>query len=150
MQLQIMKIAIVASFFLAWVLTFSEQIQSESVLKDQISETMVNIRTGKSSRDRTDAAKHLFDITQGDASKRIDDQLLSKITGLLKDSDDSVLYWVARCLGNFGSRAKPAVPELLKILNEVDCIKASKSSASGIRFALKQMGVEAPASKCEM
>jgi hypothetical protein len=64
-------------------------------------------------------------------------------------NDDAVRYWVALCLGNFGPRAKPAVPKLLKILDEMDCVKAALTSADAARVALKNIGADVPPSKCE-
>jgi hypothetical protein len=65
----------------------------------------------------------------------------------MDSSDDSVRYWVARCLGNFGPRARMAAPKLEQVLAEVDCLQGSKTSASGIRFALGEMGITPPPCK---
>jgi hypothetical protein len=67
---------------------------------------------------------------------------------LLDASDDSVVYWVARSLGNLGRRANTAIPKLQKKLAEVECIEGSKTSASGIRFALSQLDAAPAPSKC--
>lgn len=149
MQLRRARILAVITILLgSSLLKVSAKGEVEPTITQQISKTVADVKTGKSSRDRTDAAENLFEITQRNGSDQVGDQQLSEIIALLKNSDDSVRSWVARCLGNFGSRAKPAVPELLKILHEVDCKNASKTSASNIRFALKQIGVEPPRSQC--
>ena len=150
MQLYHMKGGVIIALSLAMALTVSVVAQAATALRQDVSESLMSVRNGKSSNERTDAAEHIYDVTRGDASREVDDQLLTEIIGLLNNSEDSVRYWVARSLGNFGPRAKPAVPEMLKILKEEDCIKGSKTSASGIRFALPEIGVKVPASKCEL
>jgi hypothetical protein len=118
--------------------------EGQHMSKQQFAETMTTIRTGKDSAIRTDAAQHLFELTRGKGSKQLDDKSIAEIASLLDGSKDSVRYWVARCLGNFGPRAKMAVPRLTSLLQEVDCLKGDKTSASGIRFALTQIGVTPP------
>jgi hypothetical protein len=113
----------------------------------RLSETIAKVRTGTSSATRTDAAEHLFELTRT-AHRQVDEKTIAEITSLLDVSDDSVRYWVARSLGNFGQHAKTAAPKLQKVLAEVDCLEGSKTSASGIRFALGQMGITPPAPKC--
>jgi hypothetical protein len=131
------------------VLVFSIVAKAQPSLNDQVSETVKKVGAGKSSTERSLAAMHLCEITRGDASNQVDDQSLLAVEGLLKINDDSVRYWVALCLGNFGPRAKAAVPKLLEILDQTDCIKAAKTSASGIRVALKKIDAEVPPSKCD-
>jgi HEAT repeat protein len=122
---------------------------SKKHVKEQIAEAISNTRTGESSTARTQAAEHLADLTSGAGAKEVDEKTIGEIISLLDTSDDSVRYWVARCLGNLGLRAKAAIPNLERILTEVDCLQGSKTSASGIRFALAQMGISPPAPKCE-
>ena len=114
----------------------------------QLSGTIKTIRTGETSSIRTNAAQHLFELTRGRARK-IDDKTISEITSLLDSPDDSVRYWVARSLGNFGRRARTAAPKLQEILARVDCLQGSKTSASGIRLALKEMGITPAPAKCD-
>jgi hypothetical protein len=129
---------------------FSVSVEAQSSIREEVSEAVTLVRIGKTSTERTIAAMLLCEITGGDASKQVDDQSLLSIEALLNSSDDSVRYWVAVCLGhNFGPRAKDAVPKLLKILAQVECVKRANTSASGIRSALKQIGAEVPPSKCE-
>ena len=75
----------------------SAKSEVEPALTQQISKAVADVRIGKSSRDRTDAAEHLFEITRGNGSNQVDDQQLTEIIALLKSSDDSVRSWVARC-----------------------------------------------------
>ena len=81
--------------------------------------------------------------------KAVPDQTVADLISLLDIPDDSVRYWVATSLGNLGPRAKAAIPQLERLLAEVDCVKGSKTLASGIRFALTQMGVTTPPPVCE-
>jgi hypothetical protein len=114
----------------------------------QVVETIAKVRTSKTSSTRTDAAEHLFELTRT-GHHRVDDKTVADIASLLDVGDDSVRYWVARSLGNFGQRAKVFAPKLQGLLAEVDCLEGSKTSASGIRFALGQMGITPPPPKCE-
>jgi hypothetical protein len=123
---------------------------SKRQITEQISKTMKKVRIGKSSVARTDAAEHLSKLTEGIDPKKIDDTTIANMVSLLDTSEDSVRYWVACALGNLGTRAKIAIPKLQQILAEVDCLQQSMNSASGIRFALEQMGVTpVPPSNCE-
>jgi hypothetical protein len=71
---------------------------------------------------------------------------VTDITSLLDSLDDSVRYWVAVALGNLGPAAKAAVPKLEEMLPKADCINGAITSASGIRYALINMGVKPPTS----
>ena len=108
-------------------------------LKRQLSETMAKVRNGKTSTTRTDAAEHLKTLTRGINPYKVDDKTLAEMVSLLETHEDSVRAWVAASLGNLGPRAKVAVPRLLKLLPEVDCLRGSLTSASFIRVALKRM-----------
>jgi len=113
----------------------------------QLQATISKVRTGKNITVRTKAAEHLFEMTRATVRK-IDDKTITELASLMDSSDDSVRYWVARCLGNFGPRARMAAPKLEHVLAEVDCLQGSKTSASGIRFALGEMGITPPPPKC--
>jgi HEAT repeat protein len=113
----------------------------------QLQATISKVLTGKNLTVRTKAAEHLFEITRG-TGRKIDDKTITELASLMDSSDDSVRYWVARCLGNFGPRARMAAPKLEQVLAEVDCLQGSKTSASGIRFALGEMGITPPPAKC--
>jgi hypothetical protein len=121
---------------------------SNSMSMMLLSDTIAKVRTGDTTTVRTEAAKHLFELTSGLDPNQVDDKTIVDLASLLDLSDDSVRYWVARCLGNLGLRARMAIPTLQKVLAEVDCLRGSKTSASGIRFALTQMGVTLPAPTC--
>jgi len=57
----------------------------------------------------------------------------------LKDEEDVVRYWVAIALGHIGAPAIDAVPALIVALDERVDTEATKSSESGIRFALDRI-----------
>ena len=122
--------------------------QSHSVprkqLKRQLSETMAKVRNGKTLTSRTEAAEHLATLTRGTNPHKIDDTTLAEMVSLLETEEDSVRAWVAASLGHLGPRAKLAVPRLLKLLPEVDCLRGSLTSAPFIRVALKRMGAKPP------
>jgi len=119
----------------------------DQMCRQQLTETIAKVRTGKTSATRRDAAEHLFELTRA-ADCEANDKTITELASLMELPDDSVRYWVARSLGNFGQRAKIAAPKLQKVLAEVDCLEGSKTSASGIRFALSQMGITPPPAKC--
>lgn len=135
----------------SWILSQSGMAkeEGEDLSKKQFAEAISIVRTGKDSTVRAEAAKHLFELTRGDSSKHLDDKSISAVASLLDENDDSVRYWVARSLGNFGPRAKIAVPKLMDLLPKVDCLKGDKTSASGIRFALTQIGIAPPEPTCD-
>src|SRR6266699_4593843 len=109
-------------------------------LKRQLLETMAKIRNGKTLTSRTEAAEHLATLTRGINPDRVDETTLTEMVSLLDTQEDSVRAWVAASLGNLGPRAKVAVPRLLKLLPEVDCLRGSLTSAPFIRLALERMG----------
>jgi len=114
------------------------------MLKKQLQETMAKVRSGETSTSRTDAAEHLATLTRGIEPNKVDDTTLAEIVSLLDTQEDSVRYWLAASLGNLGPRAKVAVPRLLKLLPEADCLRGSLTSAPAIRIALERMGETPP------
>ncbi len=118
--------------------------QGGEMFMRNLSTSIVKVREDASPVVRTEAAKHLFELTKGVDPKLVNDETIVNIANLLDNADDSVRYWIARCLGNFGPRAKFVAPKLVNLLAEVDRLQGSKTSASGIRFALTQMGIVAP------
>ena len=124
--------------------------QSHSTFKWQLSETMAKIRNGETSTSRTEAAEHLAMLTRGINPHEVDDTTLTEMLSLLETQEDSVRAWVAAALGHLGPRAKVAVPKLLKLLPEVDCLRGSLTSAPFLRVALKRMGeIPPPPPNCE-
>jgi len=118
---------------------------SSPTLVGQIKETIVKVRTGETyAMARTYGAEHLADLTAKVNPSEIDDETFGNIVSLLDTPNDSVRAWVAASLGNLGTRAKPAIPALLKVLAEVDCLRVDASSAGFIRTAIKKMGVKPP------
>ena len=112
--------------------------------------TMAKIRNGETSNSRTDAAEHLATLTRGINSQKVDETTLTEMVSLLDTQEDSVRAWVAASLGHLGPRAKVAVPRLLKLLPEVDCLRGSLTSAPAIRLALERMGeIPPPPPKCD-
>jgi len=119
-------------------------------LKGQLSQTMAKIRSGKTLNSRTDAAEHLGTLTHGINPHRVDEATLIEMVSLLDTQEDSVRAWVAASLGHLGPRAKLAVPRLLKLLPEADCLQGSLTSAPFIRRALERIGeTPPPAPKCD-
>jgi hypothetical protein len=122
--------------------------KGDDMLMNEFTATASKVRTGETTEERMRAAKHLFELTKGKRPKELDDKTIMSLASLLDGADDPVRYWVARCIGNFGRRARIAAPRLEQVLAEVECLVGSKTSASGIEFALSQMGIKPPDSKC--
>jgi hypothetical protein len=118
------------------------------MLKKRLKEAMAKVREGETSTSRTDAAEYLATLTRGINPSKVDDTTLAELVSLLETQEDSVRYWVAASLGNLGPRAKMAVPTLLKLLPQVDCVRGSLTSAPAIRLALERMGETPPPPKC--
>lgn len=156
MQLRRIKEVAMIAALSATVLIFFLKVKAQSSnadvqpsIKDEVYLTVTLVQIGKTSNEKSVASQLLCEITRGDASKQVDEKSLDSIIALLDSSDDSVRYWVALCLGhNFGPRAKAAVPKLLKILDQTKCVKAAQTPEDAVRVALKDIGAEAPPSKC--
>jgi hypothetical protein len=119
------------------------------ISKRQLTQAMAKVRKGETPSVRTKAAKHVAELTSEIDPNNVDDTTLAELVSLLDTSQDSVRLWVAASLGNLGPRAKVAIPTLLKLLPEVDCLRVSLTSAPVIRVALDRMGEIPPPPKCE-
>jgi hypothetical protein len=134
-----------ACFFLfSPVVCAKSGVMIQRQLKTQLLEEIANVRNGETSTSRTEAAERLATLTRGINPHDVDDATLDEMVSLLDTKEDSVRAWVAASLGNLGRRARVAVPRLLKLLPEVDCLRGSVTSAPFIRVALKRMGETPP------
>src|SRR5947207_2738960 len=102
----------------AWILMLSGTAYAtgDNVLQDELRQTMQKVREGKTTATRTEAAENLSGITRRMDPRDVDDKMITDLTHLLDSADDSVRYWVARSLGNLGTRAKASIPALEKLL----------------------------------
>lgn len=117
---------------------------NHGTVAEQIQSAMANARTSKTATERTEAAERLAELTKSMDRKAVSEQTISDLISLLDSPDDSVRFWVAAALGNLGQLAKAAIPKLQELLPNADCLDGTITSASGIRYALKQMGVTPP------
>lgn len=124
------------------------QARGSRLLNQQLTNVIAKVRAGETSSLRTAAAEHLAELTRRINPNRVDDVTLTGMISLLNTSEDSVRFWVAASLGNLGLRARAAVPVLLKLLPEVDCLRGNLTSAPAIRAALSRMGETPPPPKC--
>jgi HEAT repeat protein len=93
----------------------------------------------KKAADRGDIAEEIAKSASSTSGRAGLQDHVTELIPFLKDEDDVVRYWVAITLGHIGAPAKDAVPTLIVALSErVDTV-ASKSSESGIRFALDRI-----------
>jgi HEAT repeat protein len=134
----------VIAFVLICLLSSTTHATDNPMFKKQLTETIAKVRKGRTSNIRTDAAEHLARLTQRIDPNNVDHKTLEELVSLLDTSEDSVRLWVAASLGNLGPRAKVAVPTLLKLLPEVDCLRGSLTSAPAVRAALERIGVAPP------
>ncbi len=115
----------------------------------RVTNAIAQVQTGKTPTLQDAAAEKVFDLTHnadfGDQNRAVIDRLVL----LMSAPDAPGRYWVARAIGNFGAKATFAVPALEKALAGMDCVQGSKTSASGIRFALAEIGVTPPDRKCD-
>lgn len=143
-RLPLLRFGVLAAM-LVCALCSTAQSRGAAVSKGQLEETIVSIQTGGTLTIRTNAAKRLSDLTRSVDPAEVDDATLKQLVSLLSTNEDSVRFWVAASLGHPGPRAKVAVPVLLKLLPEVDCLDGDLTSAPAIRLALKRMGETPPA-----
>ena len=131
-------------FLLSPVVCAKSGVMVKEQLKEQILEEIAKVRNEETLRLRSEAAERLDLLTRGINPQKVDDATLAEMVSLLDTKEDAVRAWVAGSLGNLGRRAKVAVPRLLKLLPEVDCLRGSLTSAPFIRVALKRMGEKPP------
>ena len=123
--------------------------ESGATINHDLQVTIAKVRSEKTVESRTEAARHLAVLTRQGKPDDVTDETFKDIVALLETDEDSVRYWVAASLSNFGPRASPAAPALFKLLLEVDCLPGSLTSAISVRTALKRMGVTPWPRKCE-
>jgi HEAT repeat protein len=119
-------------------------IACDPLLNKKLEDAIAIVRAEKSTCLRISAAEHLGDLVQGIDANAVDDKTVADIVSLLDDTEDSVRFEVAAALGQLGPRGKAAVPKLLALLPEADCVRGQITSADAIRAALGKMGVTPP------
>lgn len=117
----------------------------------EIQETISDVRKiSGPAKPGANAAEHLSQLTEKIDPKKVDDKTLDDMVSLLDTSNDFVRFWVAAALGHLGPRARVAVPALLKVIHETDCLELKEmTSAGAARVALKRIGVTPPPKDCE-
>lgn len=119
-------------------------VPSGNETNQQIARAVKKVRAAKTDGKADEASDQLANLVIKIGANRIDDEQLHNIADLLNTSNDGVRYSVAIALGCFGPRAKFAVPKLLEILKEMDCVVLDSPSTATIRPALKKIGVSPP------
>lgn len=117
---------------------------TNSMLNSKLERAVRTVRSAGSPMEQTRAAQHLAELTKGVKPSSVDDTTISDMTSLLDMQEDAVRGWIAAALGHLGRRGRVAVPKLLALLPEADCLQGDLTSAASIRPALKRMGVEPP------
>ena len=85
------------------------------------------------------AAEKLPDAIKNHSDRESLGYIIRKIEPLLKHENDSIRYWAAMSLGKLGPMASDAIPQLISSLEEKIDDFSSKTSASGIQYALDQI-----------
>jgi hypothetical protein len=105
------------------------------------------VRAGHTETDGTFAADRLYELVREMKQEEIDDSSISSLIALLEPREDGVRNAVAACLRDIGPRARAAVPRLLQILSEVECLNVSVTSEEMVRQALERLGEPPPPRK---
>lgn len=114
---------------------------TDPVLNKKLEDTIASIRMMAPSTLRFQASAQLAKLTHKVPPYSVSDATVNDLVSLLDDPDDAVRWGAAGALGNLGRRAKVAVPKLLALLPETDCLTEDLTSRATIRPALKRMGV---------
>ena len=117
-------------------------------INQQLQSTIAKVRKAKTTTAKADAAERLVALTYERDCSDVTDETIQSMISLLDMPDDVVRMWAAAALGDVGPRAKAAVPKLLSILAEVDCMNWDFSSAATIPIALRRMDVIPPPRNC--
>ena len=126
----------------------STRTESYTALRQQIAESIANVRTATTPETRADAAEHLADWPSETIATRVDGKALAEVVSLLDTPEDPVRFWVAVTLGNIGYGAKTAVPKLQGLLPKADCLQGDLTVADAIRYALARMQAAVPPPTC--
>jgi hypothetical protein len=118
-------------------------------INQQLRWAIARVRKAKTTTAKSDAAERLVALTYERDCSDVTDETIHSMVSLLDMPDDVVRMWVAGALGDIGPRAKVAVPKLLSILAEGECMDLDLSSASTIPVALRKMGVTPPPRNCQ-
>ena len=95
--------------------------------------------TDRKAADRGHIAEDIAKLASSTSGRTGVQANVPELIPFLKDEDDVVRYWIAMALGHIGAPAKDAVPALVVALGERVGDMGSKTSASGIRFALDRI-----------
>ena len=89
--------------------------------------------------DRLDALKTLPALIENHSRREELRYAIPKLESLLTHENDSIRYWAAMSLGKLGPMANEATPQLIESLADKVGDYSSKSSASGILYALGEI-----------
>lgn len=117
-------------------------------IDQQLRTAIAKVRRAKTVVHRFDAAEHIVALTDHCDCGAVTDDTIHSLISLLDIEDDGVRMWVAAALGDFGGRAKEAVPKLLSIYSVSACEIWDHGSPATIPIALAKMGVTAPTPEC--
>jgi hypothetical protein len=125
---------------------FAAQANQNISKKQMLIDAIEKFKAAETGRERDHAASRLMQAIRNIKPAEVDDKEINEIISLLDIPDARI--WIPACLGHFKSRAKKAVPKLLRLLDEEECKDVAMTAAQTIRYALKKMGVKPPPPGC--
>ena len=142
------SVALIAALALLLLPNEQARAKTSNNVDQQFRIVIAKVRRTKSLVRRLAAAEHLAELTINCNCDSVTDDTIHSIVSLLDIDDDPVRMWVAAALGDFGVRAKEAVPKLLSIYSVSACEIHDRGSPATIPTALKKMGASAPNPNC--
>jgi hypothetical protein len=134
---------ILSAWMFLYDIAWAEQDMSHQQI---ITDTIKEIRTGATEVRRYEAAIQLAILLRKTNPEEISDKTIADIISLLNIPEARL--GVILGLGHLGSRAKAAVPKLLKLLKKKDCSDTDLRLVDTIRDVLPKIGVIPPPPKC--
>jgi HEAT repeat protein len=88
---------------------------------------------------RAEQAEYMYSLIEKHFTSIDKERAVAELEKYLSDENDAVVYWTAMSLSQFGKDAKTALPKLKEVLKIKEKLIGSKTSASGIRFAISRI-----------
>ena len=140
----LLAIAVLLTIAPQWSVANRGNFVENSCKNSTISRIIKAIHKEKNLASQEKLTENMFNLLSKTDNVDISDSNISEIMLLLDIPFDPARYWIARSIGVLGAKGKVAIPKLKSVLAQVDCLRGSKTSASGIRFALAQLGEAVP------
>lgn len=106
---------------------------------EKIIQLLVELRSIDDDGKRREQAKQIDGMIVKVLKKLDPKKTLAELEKNLEDNNDSVVYWTALSISEFGTEAAYLLPQLKKMLTVKEKLLGSKTSASSIRFAISKL-----------